>query len=97
MTVADAMWKGAAVIGGKVGGIPYQIQDGKNGFLVSSVDETARRIVELIKDKGLREQMGNAAKDTIKKNFLMIRYLEQCFDLFNSFETSYKLHYPPAS
>jgi trehalose synthase len=95
LTVAEAMWKGAAVIGGNVGGIRYQIQDGVNGFLVSSVEEAAQRIVELIKNKELREQLGKAARETVRKKFLMIRYLEQYLDLFNSFETSYKLRYPP--
>jgi len=43
------MWKGKAVIGGKVGRIRHQIEDGMNGFLVSSVEEAAARIVQLIK------------------------------------------------
>src|SRR5205085_2943697 len=38
LTVAEAMWKSRAVIGGDVGGIRYQIEDGLNGFLVSSVE-----------------------------------------------------------
>src|SRR5690606_37709597 len=39
LTVAEALWKGTPVIGGDVGGIRHQIQDGHNGFLVSSVEE----------------------------------------------------------
>src|SRR5262249_56646165 len=31
LTVAEAMWKGTPVIGGNVGGIRYQIEDGVNG------------------------------------------------------------------
>ncbi|WP_243670780.1 glycosyltransferase, partial [Methanoculleus chikugoensis] len=50
LTVSEAMWKGAAVIGGNVGGIRQQIEDGKSGFLVSSVDEAAERIVRLLRD-----------------------------------------------
>ena len=34
LTVTEAMWKGAAVIGGDVGGIRRQIRDSENGFLV---------------------------------------------------------------
>ena len=41
LTVAEAMWKGTPVIGGNAGGIRYQIEDGVNGFLVSSVEEAA--------------------------------------------------------
>ncbi|MBP1706512.1 MAG: glycosyl transferase group 1, partial [Chloroflexi bacterium] len=41
LTVAEAMWKGTPVVGGNVGGIRYQIEDGVNGFLVSSIEEAA--------------------------------------------------------
>jgi trehalose synthase len=82
LTVAEAMWKGTPVIGGNVGGIRYQIEDGVNGFLVSSVEETAKRIVELVNDKGLRNEMGRKARVTVRENFLLTRYLEQYLDLF---------------
>ncbi len=91
LTVTEAMWKGAAVVGGNVGGICHQIQDGVNGFLVSSVREAAERIVQLVKDKKLRFQLGQKAKETVKKRFLLTRYAEQYLDLFNSFEVVYRL------
>ena len=62
LTVAEAMYKGAAVIGGNTGGIRYQIDDGVNGFLVNSVEEAAKRIVELIQNQHLREEMGRKAR-----------------------------------
>jgi trehalose synthase len=82
LTVAEAMWKGTPVIGGNVGGIRYQIEDGVNGFLVSSIEETAARIVELINNKQLRDEMGSKARETVRRNFLLTRYLEQYLDLF---------------
>ncbi len=91
LTVTEAMWKGAAVIGGNVGGIRHQIQNGVNGFLASSVGEAAERIVQLIKDKKLRVRLGQKAKETVAKRFLLTRYLEQYLDLFNSFEVVYRL------
>ncbi|MGA1796906.1 MAG: glycosyltransferase [bacterium] len=94
LTVSEAMWKGTPVIGGNVGGIRYQIKDGVNGFLVSSVEEAAARIIQLIGDEKLRRQMGEKARETVKKQFLMIRLLEQYIDLFNSFETVYRLKDP---
>jgi trehalose synthase len=94
LTVAEAMWKGTPVIGGNVGGIRYQIRDGVNGFLVSSLEEAAKRMVQLIKDKKLRKRMGEKAKETVRRKFLLTRYLEQYLDLFNSFETIYRLNYP---
>jgi trehalose synthase len=62
-----------------------------NGFLVSSVEEAARRIVQLVKDQKLREEMGRKARETVRQHFLLTRYLEQYLDLFNSFETIYRL------
>jgi trehalose synthase len=91
LTVTEAMWKGAAVVGGNTGGIRQQIEDGVNGFLVSSVEETADRIVQLIKDKELRAHLGETARETVRKGFLMTRLLEQNLDLFNSFEVSFQL------
>jgi trehalose synthase len=91
LTVTEAMWKGKAVIGGNVGGIRYQIRDGVNGFLVSTVEQAAHRIVQLLKSKKLRDHMGRKAKETVAKNFLLTRYLEQYLDLFNSFEARFLL------
>jgi trehalose synthase len=89
LTVAEAMFKGAAVIGGNVGGIRHQIENGENGFLVSSVEEAAQRIVQLLKDKKLRGRIGKRAKESATKKFLLIRLLEQYLDLFASFEACF--------
>jgi trehalose synthase len=92
LTVTEAMWKGAAVIGSNVGGIRYQIKDGVNGFLVSSVEEAAERTVRLVEDEDLRNQFGAKARETVGQRFLLIHLLEQYLDLFNSFETAYTLN-----
>jgi trehalose synthase len=90
LTVAEAMWKGTPVIGGNVGGIRHQISDGENGYLVSTVDEAAQRIVQLLKDKKLCQRLGGNARKTVKKKFLLTQYVENYLDLFNSFETTYQ-------
>jgi trehalose synthase len=92
LTVAEAMWKGTPVIGGNAGGIRHQITDGVNGFLVSSVEETAERIVTLLKNEGLRRKMGVLGRKIVQERFLMTRYLEQYLDLFGAFETIYRLN-----
>lgn len=82
LTVTEAMWKGAAVIGGNVGGIRHQITDGQNGFLVDTVDEAAERIVQVVKNPQLRQRLGSRAKETVREKFLMSRLLEDWLDLF---------------
>ena len=95
LTVTEAMWKGTPVIGGDVGGIKHQIEDGVNGFLVSSVDDAAERIVRLLEDREMRREMGRKARESVKKNFLMSRLVENYLDLFGSFQTVYKLRETP--
>ena len=83
MTVTEAMIKGRPVIGGNVGGIKLQIKNGKNGFLVSSPEEAAKRIIQLIKNPELAEEMGIAARQTVKEKFLMPRLLRDYLKLFH--------------
>ncbi|HEY5752189.1 MAG TPA: glycosyltransferase [Chthoniobacterales bacterium] len=91
LTVAEAMWKGTPVIGGNVGGIRYQIENGKNGYLVSDVGEAAQRIVEAVGNHALRDQLGKCARETVREKFLMSRYLEQYLDLLPAFKTTFSL------
>lgn len=82
LTVTEAMWKGAAVIGGNVGGIRRQIQDGENGFLVDSVEQAAERMLLLLKRPELRARLGANAKAAVREKFLMSRLAEDWFDFF---------------
>ncbi|MBN2105144.1 glycosyltransferase [bacterium] len=91
LTVSEALWKGTPVIGGRVGGIRYQIRDGENGFLVSSIRDAADRIVLLLKDEALRSQMSKRGREIVQDQFLMSRLVEQYLDLFNSFETVFRI------
>ncbi len=81
LTVTEAMWKGAVVIGGDVGGIRRQIVDGENGFLVSSLAQAAERIVQVLRDPGMRRWLGARAQQSVRENFLMSRLLEDWLDL----------------
>ena len=91
LTVSEAMWKGAAVIGGRVGGIKHQIEDGVSGFLVDNVEQAAARIVDVLRNPALGEQLGRNAKETVRSRFLMTRLMEDWLDLIASFEVRYRL------
>jgi trehalose synthase len=91
LTVTEAMWKGAAVIGGRVGGLMQQIEDGVNGLLVDSVEQAADRIVILLKDGALASRLGQKAKETVRSRFLMTRVIEDWIDLIGSFQANFNL------
>ena len=97
LTVTEAMWKGAAVIGADVGGIRHQIVDGENGLLVSNVEETAQALVRLLKDADLRRRLGAAATETVRTKFLLSRYMEQYLELIDSFEPEFRMVAVPHS
>lgn len=97
LTVTEAMWKGAAVVAGNVGGIKHQIVDGENGFLVDSVDAAAARILQLLQDPDLRRRLGSAAQQTVREKFLLTRLLEDWLDLLGAFRARYELMAPTAA
>jgi trehalose synthase len=73
------------------GGIRRQIQDRVNGFLVSSIDEAAEHIVEVLTNALLRQQLGQKARVTVAEHFLLTRFVEQDLDLLNAFEPALRL------
>jgi trehalose synthase len=90
LTVTEAMWKGAAMIGGRAGGISHQIRDGFNGFLVDTVEQAAERIVQLLQDPALRRRLGAQARESVRGRFLMTRLMEDWLDLIGSFGASFR-------
>jgi trehalose synthase len=91
LTVTEAMWKGTPVIGGRVGGIRRQIENGVSGFLVENIEQAARRIVQLVRDRELRERLGKQAKESVRRRFLMTRLMEDWLDLIGAFEPNFRL------
>jgi trehalose synthase len=75
LTVSEALWKGTPVVGGNTGGIPLQIINGVNGFLVNSIEEAADRVRFLLMNPQKAKEMGKAGREHVRKNFLMTRYV----------------------
>ena len=76
LTVSEALWKRKPVVGGAVGGIKMQVVDGVTGFLVHSPEGAATRISHLLRDRKLRERMGENGHQHVKQNFLMTRQVK---------------------
>jgi len=83
LIVSEALWKGVPVVGGDVVGIRIQIENGRHGFLVSSVQEAADRTIELLRDADRRKAMGRAGYDRVRENFLITRYLRDHLRLYS--------------
>ncbi len=77
LTITEGLWKGKAVVASNVGGIPNQIENGKNGVLVDpfDFDQCAEKIIHLLEDEKYRENIGKKAKESVRKKFLITRHL----------------------
>jgi trehalose synthase len=83
LTVSEGLWKGRPVIGGAVGGIPLQIQDGETGYLVRSAAECAARCIEILDDPESARAMALKGKEYVRRHFLTPRMLRDDLKLFN--------------
>jgi trehalose synthase len=85
LTVTEALWKETPVIASNVGGIPLQISDGENGFLIEPNDTNgfAQKIVEIIRKPELARKIGKNGRETVRQNFLVTRILQDYLDLLN--------------
>jgi trehalose synthase len=83
LTVSEALWKGRPFIGGNVGGIPLQVQDGQTGFLVSSPEECADRSLRILREPDLGKQLGRTGKEHVRAHFLTPRLLRDWLRLFS--------------
>lgn len=86
LTVSEALWKERPVIGGNVGGIRLQVEDGVSGFLVDSPEECAQRMVTLLRDEALRVSMGKAGQARVREHFLSVRELTDYLELLSSLQ-----------
>jgi trehalose synthase len=82
LTVTEAIWKGRPFIGGRVGGIPLQVEDGVSGYLVDSAQECASRTLEILADPALGKALGRRGKEHVRKHFLSPRYLRDYLRIF---------------
>lgn len=78
LTVSEALWKGTPVVASRVGGIPSQIVDGRNGYLVddpTDLDAFADRVVRVVNDPKLAESMGEFGREYVRERFLITSHL----------------------
>jgi trehalose synthase len=75
LSVTEGLWKGRPVVAGNVGGIPLQIIDGKTGYLVNSVEECAKRVLELLRNPDEADEMGCRGREAVRRHFLTTRHL----------------------
>ena len=83
LTVTEALWKARPTIGGDVGGIPLQIEDGVTGYLVDSAAACAARCLQVLADPEKHRRMALLGKEHVRREFLTPRLLRDDLQLFS--------------
>lgn len=83
LTVTEAMWKARPVVATPVGGIAAQIQHGETGYLVSTTEDCADLVLELLRHPDLAAAIGQAARRRVSANFLLPRLVRDDLSVFH--------------
>jgi trehalose synthase len=75
LVVSETLWKGTAMVAGRAGGIPAQLEDGTAGYLAESAEDFASRVTELLQNPVRAEEMGAAGAERVRRRFLLPRLL----------------------
>ena len=84
LVVSETLWKETPVVAGRAGGIPLQLQDGRGGYLVDSVEECAQRVLDLLKDADRARELGRTGSALVRERFLLTRLLADELQLYAS-------------
>ncbi len=86
LVISEALYKRTPVVASNIGGIPLQIKNGYNGFLhdPKDIQGFAKDLIKIIRDKELRDELGNNGREFVVKNFLITRLMSDWLDLFHN-------------
>ncbi len=84
MVILEAMRSGLPVVATRVGAHAEAVEDGVNGFLVDPDEprQMAERCALILRDRALRQRMGEAAQRTIRQRFLIDRQVEEYLAIY---------------
>ena len=86
LTVTEAMWKQAAVMGSRAAGLRQQIRPGLDGCLVENPEdpaEIARTLDELLRDQPKREALARSAQQRVHDEFLVFTQVRHWLEVIS--------------
>lgn len=94
LVVSEALWKSRPVIAGNVGGMKFQIKNGKSGYFYQSPKATAEKILYLLNNPEAARKIGENGRRHVRERFMivdrMIDYLMAIGITLDSASASYR-------
>jgi len=86
MVILEAMACSKAVIASNVGGIPYLVKSGRNGFLLEPGNSASLgRLIEMLYgDEKLRKSLGTSGRKLVEKEFSIEKMIDQTLKVYES-------------
>ena len=87
LTVAEGMWKARPVVASKIGGIQDQIVDEESGLLIPDPKDLkayGERVATLLENPDRAQEIGDAARERVRNDFLGPRHLLQYLDVLST-------------
>jgi trehalose synthase len=84
LVVSEALWKEKPVVAGRAGGIPMQVPEGFQRYLIDTVEECAAQVIHLLRHPGERADYGRAGRERIRRQFLLPRLVRDELRLIKS-------------
>jgi glycosyltransferase involved in cell wall biosynthesis len=91
MVLAEAMAMGKPVIASNVGGIPYLVKDGYNGFLIEpgNIEQMVEKITFLMANKKIAAEMGQNGRNEALKRWHPDKIAEKTMDVYKKVLTGW--------
>jgi glycosyltransferase involved in cell wall biosynthesis len=86
ITILESMRHGVPVVATRVGGNPELVREGRTGFLVPPRDTErfSAAVVQLLRDRALRERFGAEAKSVVRRDFTLERVVESYAEIYRA-------------
>jgi trehalose synthase len=70
------------MVAGEAGGIPMQMPAGAGGFLVSSIEECAEKLLYLLRNPEAGAELARSGKEAVRGRFLLPRLISDELELY---------------
>ena len=86
LSITEGMSCGKPILGTRVGGIPLQVKNNVNGFLVKvdDIKSTSEKILKLLSSRKLRRKMGQESLKIIKRKFRIEKGIEKHLKIYQN-------------
>ena len=92
--VIEAMACGLPVVGTKVGGIPQQVEDGVNGFLIenNNIVEFKEAVLKLVRNRRLCKEIGERNREMVKAKYDWSKSAKRLLEIYEGLLKGVKVY-----